>query len=110
MSPWLYLSIAIGLGVSGTLMLKVSDGFKNRVYGLASLVSYCLCFLFLAPALKEIPTGVAYAVWSGAGIAIVTLFGRVVFKQSLRPVQYIFILMIVIGAVGLNLSTDALAK
>lgn len=110
MSPWLYLAIAILLGVSGTLMLKMSDGFRNRVYGLASLISYCLCFLFMAPALKEIPTGVAYAVWSGAGIAIVTLFGRIVFHQKLRPVQFFFIGLIVVGAIGLNLSTEYLAR
>ena len=110
MSPWLYLTLAIGLGVSGTLLLKVSDGFKKRIYGIASLISYCWCFLFLAPALKEIPAGVAYAIWSGAGIAIVTLFGRFVFKTKLRKRQYFCILLIVIGAVGLNLSTESLAK
>ncbi len=110
MSPWLYLAIAIILGVSGTLMLKVSDGFKRPFFGVASLISYCMCFLFLAPALKEIPTGVAYAIWSGAGIAIVTLFGRFVFKTRLNYAQYFFILLIVVGAIGLNLTTEAIAK
>ncbi len=105
MSPWAYLAIAIALGVTGTLLLKLSDGFKNKFYGLASIAFYCWCFIFFAPALRDIPAGVAYAVWSGAGIAIITLFGRVVFKQTLRPLQYVFILLIVIGAVGLNLTT-----
>lgn len=105
MSPWAYLVIAIALGVTGTLLLKLSDGFKNKFYGLASIAFYCWCFIFFAPALRDIPAGVAYAVWSGAGIAIITLFGRVVFKQTLKPVQYVFILLIVIGAVGLNLTT-----
>ncbi len=108
MSAWAYLVIAIGLGVTGTILLKLSDGFKNKFIGLASIAAYCWCFLFFAPALKVIPTGVAYAIWSGAGIAIVTLFGRVVFKQTLRPVQYVFILLILAGAIGLNLTTQTI--
>jgi len=108
MSAWVYLMFAILLGVSGTLLLKISDGFKNRPYGLASLLAYCLCFYCFAPALDVIPTGVAYAVWSGVGIAIVTLFGHFAFKQTLRPVQYIFIVLILIGAIGLNLTTQSI--
>ena len=109
-AAWIYLILAIGLGVSGTLLLKISDGFRKRIYGVASLLAYCSCFLFFAPALKVIPTGVAYAIWSGVGIAIVTLFGRFVFKQSLRPVQYGFIVLILAGAIGLNLTTQPLVN
>ena len=106
MSAWAYLVIAIALGVTGTILLKLSDGFKNKLYGFLSIAAYCWCFVFFAPALKSIPAGVAYAIWSGAGIAIVTLFGRVAFKQTLKPIQYVFILLIVMGAVGLNLTTS----
>lgn len=110
MSAWIYLIIAIGLGVTGTLLLKLSDGFKNVFYGVCSIAAYCWCFVFFAPALKVIPAGVAYAIWSGAGIAIVTLFGRVAFKQTLRPIQYVFILLILAGAIGLNLTTTSIGS
>ncbi len=105
MSAWVYLCFAIVLGVTGTIMLKLSDGFQKRFYGLCALAAYCWCFVFFAPALREIPAGVAYAIWAGAGIAIVTLFGRFAFKQELRLLQYLFILFIIVGAIGLNLTT-----
>lgn len=105
MSAWIYLCLAIALGVTGTMLLKLSDGFQKKFYGLGAIAAYCWCFVFFAPALKEIPAGVAYAIWAGAGIAIVTLFGRFVFKQELRPVQYLFIFLIIFGAIGLNMTT-----
>ncbi len=106
MSGWFYLTIAILLEIAGTFFLKLSDGFSDLGYGLASLVLYCLCFLFFAPALKKLPMGVMYSIWSGAGIVGIAVLGYFYFEQSLSPTQMGFIGLILAGAIGLNMTTQ----
>ncbi len=105
MNAWIFLTGAIGFEVIGTICLKLSNGFEKIGYGMASMVFYGLCFWLLAPALKVIPTGIAYAIWSGLGIVAITVISLIFFAQKLEPFQYIFIGLILIGAVGLNLTT-----
>jgi small multidrug resistance pump len=71
------------------------------------MACYWVCFAFLAVAMKSIPVGVAYAIWAGVGILAITIIGWLVFKQSLQPIQIGFILLILVGATGLNLTTKA---
>ena len=106
MSAWIFLSIAIMFEVSGTVLLKLSNGFEKIGLGMAAIGCYSICFWFLAPALKVIPVGIAYAIWAGMGIFAVTIIGLAVFGQKLTLLQYGFIIFILIGAVGLNLTTD----
>lgn len=75
------------------------------VYGSASLALYGLCFAFMAPAIKTIPVGVAYAVWSGLGLVGIAVLSQMFFEQKLSPAQIGFMGLILIGAVGLNLTT-----
>lgn len=105
MSAWIYLAIAIGFEVLGTAFLKVSNGFENFTWGSAALVAYGISFWFFAPALKTIPVGIAYAVWSGIGIAAIVGIGVLFFDQRLQLLQYGFISLILIGAVGLQLTS-----
>ncbi len=105
MTAWIYLLAAIGFEVSGTTLLKLSDGFEKPALGIAAIAAYSVSFWFLAPAIKVIPVGVAYAIWSGAGIVAITVIGLMVFEQRLAALQYVFIALILIGAVGLNLTT-----
>lgn len=107
MNVWMLLGVAIALEVSGTLLLKKSNGFENIALGSLAIGCYSLCFWFLAPVLKIIPVGVAYAIWAGAGIAIVTLAGLFLFEQKLSLLQVAFIAFILVGAVGLNLTTHS---
>lgn len=107
MSPWGYLSVAIGFEIAATLFLKLSDGFQNAVYGGASIILYSASFWFFAPALKTIPIGTAYAIWSGIGILAITIIGAFFFKERLELLQYGFITLILIGAVGLRLTTSS---
>ncbi len=71
---------------------------------MASIAFYSACFWVLAPAMKVLPVGVVYAIWSGVGIAAVSLIGIFAFDDRLSALQYVFIAMILTGAVGLNLS------
>lgn len=105
MSAWVYLCIAIAFEISATLCLKLSDGFANMAYGSLSLVLYGLCFAFMAPAIKIIPVGVAYAVWSGLGLVGIAVLSLLFFEQKLSPTQIGFMGLILIGAVGLNITT-----
>ncbi len=106
MTGWAYLGAAIVLEVAATVLLKLSDGLVRWQLALASIGFYALCFLFLAPALKTIPLGVAYAIWSGAGIIAMAILGTMVFGQSLNPAQMGFIALLLVGAIGLRVTTS----
>lgn len=107
MTAWLYLAAAIALEIAATFCLKVSHGFERAAWGVASLVLYSACFWVLAPALKTIPVGIAYAIWAGVGIAAAGAIGAFAFGEKLGPLQLAFIAMIMVGAVGLRMTTSA---
>ncbi len=97
--PYLYLAIAILAEVIGTSALKASEGFTRVWPSMVVAVGYGVAFYFLSLALKTIPVGVAYAIWSGVGVALITLIGWVVFHQKLDAPALIGIAMIVAGVV-----------
>lgn len=99
---WLYLAIAITAEIIATTALKASDGFSRLYPAIVTTTGYVVAFYFLALTLKTIPVGVAYAIWSGAGIVAISLIGYVVFKQTLDTAALIGIGMIVAGVVVLN--------
>jgi small multidrug resistance pump len=105
--PYLHLAIAILAEVVGTSALKATRGFTRPLPSLVVVCSYAVAFYFLALALQVIPVGVAYAVWSGVGIALITLIGWVVYRQRLDPPALAGIALIVLGVVVLNWSSTA---
>lgn len=107
MNAWIFLGIAIAFEICGTFLLKLSNGFEKWHWGALSIFCYSACFWTLAPAMKMLPVGVVYAIWSGIGIVAATALGLFVFNERLAMLQYIWIVMILVGAVGLNLSTRA---
>ena len=96
---YFYLAIAIVAEVIGTSALKATEGFTRLVPSAVVVVGYGVAFYFLALALKHIPVGVAYAIWSGVGIALITLIGWIVFKQSLDAAALAGIGLIVLGVI-----------
>jgi small multidrug resistance pump len=105
LNPWLLLLGAIALEVVSTNLLNASQGMTRWGYGVAAMAGYGVCFWLLAFAMTRIPMGVAYAVWSGLGIVAIAVIGWVVFRQNLTLAQAGFMALILIGAIGLNLST-----
>ncbi len=105
LNPWLLLLGAIALEVVSTSLLNASQGMTRWGYGVAAMAGYGVCFWLLAFAMTRIPMGVAYAVWSGMGIVAIAVIGWVVFRQNLTLAQAGFMGLILIGAIGLNLST-----
>ncbi len=104
MQAWFLLIAAIATEVGGTTCLKLSDGFSRLVPSLGVVVLYTLSFVFLAWVLKSIDLGVAYAIWSGLGTALVVGVGFLVFGEAISAVRLLSIGLIILGVVGLQLS------
>jgi len=104
---WLYLTLAILLEVSGTTCMKLSQGFTKLVPSILLFVFYTLSMGMLTLALKKIDVSVAYAVWSGAGTALIATIGVLWFKEPLTALKLISLGLIILGVVGLNLSGGA---
>jgi len=107
MQKWLYLTLAILSEVAGTSALKFSEGFTRLVPSGIVVVGYAISFYFLSLTLKGIPIGVAYAIWSGAGTALVTLVAWAFLGQKLDAATGIGILLIIAGVLVLNLYSKA---
>jgi small multidrug resistance pump len=106
---WIYLAIAIVAEVVGTTFLKASEGFSKPLPSLAVVVGYGLAFFFLSRTLDTIPVGVAYAVWSGAGVTLVAAIGWLFLGQKLDAGAIAGMGLIVAGVVVLNLFSKAAA-
>lgn len=106
MSAWIYLACAIVAEVIGTSFLKLSDGFTRPGPSIAVVLCYTLAFYLLALTLRTVPVGVAYAIWAGLGVALITLVGLIAFKQTLDLPAAIGILMIVGGVLVIHLFSE----
>lgn len=100
---YLYLALAIVAEVIGTSALKASEEFTRVVPSIIVVVGYALAFYFLSLVLKTIPLGVAYAIWAGAGVALIALVGVVLFNQTLDLPAIIGIALIVAGVVVIHM-------
>lgn len=103
MNIYITLGLAIVFEVVATSCLKASDGFTRLWPSVATAIGYAASFYFLAIALKTIPTGIAYAIWSGVGVVLISLIGWVVFKQVLDAAAILGMVLIVAGVVVINL-------
>ena len=106
---WVYLGIAVIAEVVGTIALKASDGFSNSTASTVCIVGYCVAFYCLAEVVKTIPVGIAYAVWAGVGIILVTILGAFWFKQVPDIAAIVGIAFIIIGVVIINLFSNAIS-
>ena len=100
--PWIHLAIAIVAEVIATSFLKTSAGFTRLWPSLVVVTGYGIAFFFLSLTLRAIPVGVAYAVWSGVGVTLVTLAAWLWFGQKLDLPAVIGIGLIVLGVIVLN--------
>ncbi|HLR86285.1 MAG TPA: SMR family transporter [Wenzhouxiangella sp.] len=107
MQTWLYLAAAIVAEVIGTSFLKSSEGFTRLWPSLAVGVFYLVSFFFLSVTLKHLSVGVAYAIWAGAGIALIALIGYVLFGQKLDAAALAGIGLIIVGVVVINVFSSA---
>ncbi len=106
---YLYLAVAILCEVVATSFLKVSEGFTKPVPSLITAAGYAISFYFLSLALREIPTGIAYAIWSGVGIVLITTIAWVFQGQKLDMPALGGLGLIVAGVVVINVFSKATA-
>ena len=106
---WFYLTIAILSEVVATSAIKSSQTFTRLVPSILVVLGYSIAFYFLSLTLKTVPLGVAYAIWSGAGVALVSLVGVVVYRQVLDMPAIIGIALIVAGVVVLQAFSKTVA-
>jgi small multidrug resistance pump len=102
-NAWLTLGLAILAEVIATSALKASESFSHLWPSVVVIVGYGVAFFCLSLTLRHMPLGIAYAVWSGAGTALIALIGMAVYQQKLDLPAMIGIALIVAGVLVLNL-------
>lgn len=105
---YVYLAIAIIAEVIATSSLKAAEGFTKAVPSTLVVVGYALAFYFLMLSLREIPLGVAYAIWSGVGIVLVAFVGYFFYRQSLDLPAIIGIACIILGVMVIQIFSKSI--
>ena len=105
-SPWVSLGIAGFFEIAWAVGLKYSDGFSRLWPSLFTLATMALSIYFLAQALRAIPLGTGYAVWTGIGAAGTAILGIILFAESAQFIRLFCIALIVSGIVGLKLTAS----
>ena len=103
MTTYLYLAVAIAAEVIATSALRAAEGFTVLWPSLIAVIGYVVAFYFLSLTLKTMPVGVAYAIWSGVGIVVVSIVALVLYKQVLDLPAILGMGLILAGVVVINL-------
>ncbi|WP_429549262.1 DMT family transporter [Paraburkholderia youngii] len=103
MPPYALLAIAIVAEVIATSAMRASDGFSRLLPSMVVVLGYGIAFYCLSLTLRSIPVGIVYAIWSGAGIVLITLVALVLYRQVPEVPAIIGLGLIVAGVAVLNL-------
>lgn len=109
MMKYLFLSIAIIAEVIATSALKSVEGFTKLWPSVIVVAGYGVAFYFLSMTLKTIPVGIAYAIWSGLGITLVSIIGYFFYKQSLDFPAILGLGLILAGVVVINVFSSTVS-
>ena len=107
MNDWVYLFLAIMSEVIATASLKSTEGFTKPIPSLIVLVGYCAAFYFLSLTLDTISIGVAYAIWSGVGVATITVVSYFLYDQKIDLAGILGIGLIIAGVIVLRLFSES---
>ncbi len=105
---YLYLLLAIIGEVVAINALKASEEFTKVIPTAIVIIGYCCTFYFLMLALRVIPVGIAYAIWAGVGIVIVTIGAYFLFEQTLDIPAMMGIALIIMGVVVIQLFSETI--
>lgn len=105
---WWYLALAIAAEVVATSALKAAAGFTRPVPSVLVVLGYSIAFYCLSLSLKVVPVGVAYAIWSGIGTALIAVIGWLWFGQALDFAALIGLALIVAGVAVLQIFSRSL--
>ena len=102
---WIMLLLAGIFEITWAVAMKYSEGFTKLLPSVVTAVGYLASAVFLALALKKLPLGTAYAMWTGFGIVGTAVLGVLLFHETMSITQVICVLLIVTGIVGLKLTS-----
>jgi quaternary ammonium compound-resistance protein SugE len=105
MQAWILLALAGLAEIGWVISLKYSEGFTKLVPSAITVVSLAVSMLLLGWAVKTLPIGTAYAIWTGIGAVGAAVAGLILFGESANAVRLLCILLIVAGVAGLKFST-----
>lgn len=100
---WIILLLAGLFEVGWAITMKYSDGFTVLLPSVITVVGYIASAVFLSMALKHLPLGTAYAMWTGMGIVGTSILGVFLFHEKLSATQVICVILILVGIIGLKL-------
>lgn len=100
---WIYLFIAGLFEIGWAIGLKYTEGFTKLWPSVITIATMILSFYFLSSAVKTIPIGTGYAVWTGIGAVGTAILGMILFNESKELIRIFFILLIIIGIAGLKI-------
>jgi quaternary ammonium compound-resistance protein SugE len=103
---WIYLLIAGILEILWSVCLKYCDGFKLGIPLGLTVSGALLSMVFLGLAIKEIPISIAYAIWCAIGVIGIAVYGIIFLGESTNITKIIFLLMILVGVIGLKVTTN----
>lgn len=106
---YLYLAIAIVGEVAATAALKATEEFTKPIPSLIVVVGYAAALFFLSLTLRSVPVGIAYAIWAGAGTALIVLSGYILYGQTLDTPALFGICLIVAGVAMVNGTSSSVA-
>ena len=101
--PWIYLLLAGLFEIGFALGMKYSEGFSKPLPTVATVVSALISLYLMSQAMKSIPVGTAYAIWTGIGAMGVAVLGIYLFNDSASPARLACVGLIVAGVIGLKL-------
>lgn len=102
---WIYLIFAGILEVVWATSMKLSENFSRLGYSMVTILGMILSFVFLARALKDLPMSLAYPIWIGIGAIGTVVVGIIFLKDQLSPLAYLFLILVVIGIIGLKMTS-----
>lgn len=102
---WFYLIFAGLLEIVWASFLKLSDGFSKLGYSTVTIASMIASFYLLSQAIKTLPLGTAYAIWTGIGALGAVIVGIILFKEPLSAPRLIFALLLLVGIIGLKVTS-----
>ncbi|EFM30019.1 multidrug resistance protein, SMR family [Streptococcus gallolyticus subsp. gallolyticus TX20005] len=102
---WIYLIFAGILEVVWATSMKLSENFSRLGYSMVTILGMILSFVFLARALKDLPMSLAYPIWTGIGAIGTVVVGIIFLKDQLSPLAYLFLILVVIGIIGLKMTS-----
>lgn len=102
---WIYLFLAGIFEVVWASMMKLSQGFSIIKYDILTILGMVVSFGFLALAMKKLPLGIAYPIWTGVGAVGAILVGVIIFKDKVPTSTWFFVFMLVVGLIGIKVTS-----